>query len=59
VPHRGRPGAFPDADLLGLSLDAIKAIAGSDAEKACYYDMDAQYLPELEPTAQHYEVAES
>jgi heme-degrading monooxygenase HmoA len=41
------------------SLDAVKAFAGPDVEKARYYDLDAQYLLELEPTVQHYEVAES
>jgi heme-degrading monooxygenase HmoA len=38
------------------SLDAIRAFAGSDVERAKYYDFDSDYLTELEPTARHYEV---
>ena len=38
------------------SLDAIKALAGDNAEKARYYPQDEEYLLELEPNAIHYEV---
>lgn len=38
------------------SLDAIRAFAGDDVERARYYPMDADYLLELEPTVQHHEV---
>ncbi|MFY9551777.1 MAG: antibiotic biosynthesis monooxygenase [Thermoanaerobaculia bacterium] len=39
------------------SLDAIRAFAGEDVEKARYYPEDRDYLLELEPTVTHYEVA--
>jgi heme-degrading monooxygenase HmoA len=38
------------------SLDAIRAFAGDDVEKARYYPEDADYLLELEPRVTHYEV---
>ncbi|NIM51345.1 MAG: antibiotic biosynthesis monooxygenase [Gemmatimonadales bacterium] len=38
------------------SLDAIKAFAGEDIDRARYYPEDAEYLLELEPTVTHYEV---
>ena len=38
------------------SLDAIKAFAGDNAEKARYYLEDEEYLLELEQSAIHYEV---
>ena len=38
------------------SLDAIKAFAGDNAERARYYPEDEKYLLELEPIAMHYEV---
>jgi heme-degrading monooxygenase HmoA len=38
------------------SLDAIRAFAGRDIERAVYYPKDTEYLLELEPTVAHYEV---
>jgi heme-degrading monooxygenase HmoA len=38
------------------SLDAIRAFAGADVEKAKYYPEDADYLLEYEPRVVHYEV---
>jgi heme-degrading monooxygenase HmoA len=44
---------------LWQSEEAIQRFAGPDIEKARYYPEDEQYLLELEPTVQHYEVMES
>jgi heme-degrading monooxygenase HmoA len=41
------------------SLDAIRAFAGDDVERARYYPEDEAYLLELEPTVTHYEVLAS
>jgi heme-degrading monooxygenase HmoA len=38
------------------SLNAIKAFAGEDAERAKYYPEDDEYLLEFEPSVVHYEV---
>jgi heme-degrading monooxygenase HmoA len=38
------------------SMDAIRSFAGTDVEKARYYPEDRDYLLELEPTVQHYDV---
>lgn len=38
------------------SLDAIRAFAGPDVERAKYYPEDEAFLLELEPTVTHYEV---
>ena len=38
------------------SLDAIKAFAGENLERAKYYPEDEGYLLEFEPTVVHYEV---
>lgn len=38
------------------SMEAIKAFAGDDVERARYYPEDEDYLLELEPTVTHYEV---
>jgi heme-degrading monooxygenase HmoA len=38
------------------SLDAIRAFAGEDVERAKYYPEDADFLLEFEPTVVHYEV---
>lgn len=40
------------------SLDAIRAFAGDDLERARYYPEDVKFLLELEPTVTHYEVLE-
>ncbi len=37
------------------SLDAIRAFAGDEVDKAKYYAFDADYLLEMEPTVRHYE----
>ena len=41
------------------SLDAIRAFAGDDVERARYYPEDEAYLLELEPTVTHYDVLAS
>ncbi|HYU08939.1 MAG TPA: hypothetical protein VEK77_06130 [Gemmatimonadales bacterium] len=38
------------------SLDAIRRFAGDDYEKARYYDEDRDFLVELEPFVDHYDV---
>ena len=38
------------------SLDAIRAFAGEDLERARYYPEDTAFLLELEPKVMHYEV---
>jgi heme-degrading monooxygenase HmoA len=38
------------------SMDAIRAFAGDDVERAVYYAEDDDYLLEREPTVAHYEV---
>lgn len=38
------------------NLEAIAAFAGEDVEAAKYYDFDRNYLLEMEPTVQHYQV---
>jgi heme-degrading monooxygenase HmoA len=38
------------------SFDAIRSFAGEPIETAKYYDFDGDYLIELEPNVQHYEV---
>jgi heme-degrading monooxygenase HmoA len=40
------------------SLDAIRAFAGDDAERARYYPEDDAFLLEKEPFVTHYEVLE-
>ena len=35
--------------------DSIKSFAGDDIEIARYYDLDKNYLLELEPRVQHYD----
>lgn len=48
------------AEFLVLSLwesiDAIRAFAGDEIEKARYYPEDTDYLVELEPGVTHYEL---
>lgn len=41
------------------SIEAIKAFAGTDYQKARYYPEDAEYLTEMEPFVKHYEVVYS
>jgi heme-degrading monooxygenase HmoA len=41
------------------SLDAIRAFAGPDVERAKYYPEDGAFLIELEPTVTHYEVLQA
>lgn len=38
------------------SMEAIRAFAGSDADKPRYYPGDSEFLLELEPKLKHYEV---
>jgi len=38
------------------SLDAVRAFAGDDYERAVYYPADTAFLPELLPTIEHYEL---
>ncbi len=38
------------------SVEAIKAFAGDDYQKARYYPEDAEFLSEMEPFVKHYEV---
>ncbi len=40
------------------SLDAIRAFAGDNIERAKYYPEDTRWLLELEPTVQHYEITD-
>jgi hypothetical protein len=37
-------------------FDAIKRFAGEDHDRARYYDFDPEYLIEMEPHVQHYEI---
>jgi heme-degrading monooxygenase HmoA len=41
------------------SMDAVRAFAGDDPERAVYYPEDDEYLLEREPTVTHYEVLEA
>ena len=41
------------------SWDAIRAFAGDDVHQARYYAEDPDYLLELEPQVQHYEVLDT
>ena len=41
------------------SMDAVRAFAGDDPERAVYYPEDDEYLLEREPTVAHYEVLEA
>jgi heme-degrading monooxygenase HmoA len=38
------------------SVEAIRAFAGDDTERARYYPEDPSFLIEMEPTVTHYEV---
>lgn len=38
------------------SLDSVRRFAGEDYEKARYYPEDREYLLELEPFVDHYEI---
>ena len=40
------------------SMEAIRAFAGDDVERALYYPEDRDYLLQLEPRVAHYEVLE-
>jgi heme-degrading monooxygenase HmoA len=41
------------------SIESIRAFAGEDINRAKYYDFDASYLAELEPTVHHFEAYDS
>lgn len=38
------------------SMDAVRAFAGPEPERAVYYPEDDEYLLEKDPTVSHYEV---
>lgn len=38
------------------SMKAVEAFAGSDVERAVYYDEDKNFLLEFEPTVTHYTI---
>jgi heme-degrading monooxygenase HmoA len=40
------------------SMDAIRAFAGDDPERAVYYPEDERFLIERDPKVAHYDVAE-
>ncbi|HET8525676.1 MAG TPA: antibiotic biosynthesis monooxygenase [Actinomycetota bacterium] len=40
------------------SLDAVKAFAGEDVERAVFYPEDERYLVDREAVARHYEVVD-
>ncbi len=40
------------------SLNSIRAFAGDDIDRARYYPQDTEYLIELEPTVEHWQVWE-
>jgi heme-degrading monooxygenase HmoA len=57
VLRRGQDGVAHFLLLtLWESLNAIRAFAGDDVERARYYPADEAYLLELEPHVRHYEV---
>jgi heme-degrading monooxygenase HmoA len=39
------------------SMDAVRRFAGDDPERAHYYPEDPEYLLEMNPFVEHYEVA--
>jgi heme-degrading monooxygenase HmoA len=41
------------------SLDAIRAFAGDDIDRAKYYPEDSRYLLEFEPKVLHFEASEA
>jgi heme-degrading monooxygenase HmoA len=40
------------------SLDAVRAFAGEDVERAVFYPEDARYLVERDTSVTHYEIAD-
>jgi len=42
---------------LWKSMEAIKAFAGEDTDRARYYPEDSRFLLELEPKVKHYKIA--
>ena len=54
--RRGREATHFITMTSWVSLEAIKAFAGEDPEKAKYYPEDNDYLLEFEPSVVHYEV---
>jgi len=55
APYRRRCDAFPEPDIRD-DFNAIKRFAGEDYDRARYYDFDPDYLIEMEPHVQHYEI---
>ena len=41
------------------SLEAVRAFAGDEIDRAKYYPEDREYLLEFEPTVQHYEATDA
>jgi hypothetical protein len=39
------------------SSESIRSFAGADIDRAKYYDFDADFLTELEPTVLHYDAS--
>lgn len=58
---RRNAGQVTHFQLLSLwdSLDAIRAFAGDDVERARYYPQDPRYLLDMEPTVTHHEVVKT
>ncbi len=56
VRHSGDETAFEFISLW-KSMNAIRKFAGDDVEKARYYPEDREFLLELEPKVEHFEVA--
>ena len=50
------PSPSSTASKLWDSFEAIRRFAGEDYEKAHYYPEDREFLIELEPFVDHYEV---
>jgi len=40
-------------------MDDIKGFAGEEVEKATYYPADKEFLLDMVPTVDHYEIAEA
>jgi heme-degrading monooxygenase HmoA len=56
---RRTEGGVAEYTLITLweSMDAIRRFAGDDPEQAKYYPDDPQFLLEMPPRVEHYEVA--
>jgi heme-degrading monooxygenase HmoA len=54
--HVGSTTEFVLISLWG-SMEDVKEFAGKDVDKAVYYPRDKEFLLNLEPTVDHFEVA--